>query len=92
MNVPIKPRKKPNMQVRAEMQQRSRNMTVKLEEAKSVLINFGKFYADYFPISCLKSVTTKILQHLRKYTENLWLFTKKKEDIGFIICTMLFKS
>lgn len=53
-------------------------MTAKLDEAKSVLINCGKFYADYFPVSSLKTVITRILKQLRKYTENLCFSLRKK--------------
>lgn len=93
MNVLTKPRKKEHMEVHAEMNcNRSRNGTAILDEAKSVLIHFRNFYADYFLVSCLKSDIVRLLQQLIKYTENLCFSPRKKENTGFIMCTMLFRS
>jgi len=48
------------MQVQEEMlleERKKQKPTVKtFDEAKSVLLNFGKLYADCFLISCLKGV------------------------------------
>lgn len=57
------------------MQQRSINVTVTLNQTKSVWINPGKFYADCLAMSCLECV---ILYQVGKHSGKLCFSLRKK--------------